>query len=90
MGVEYGRRDMRNDSPSAGFMIPEEGDKLDHSVAMRLWKEAKSKKRADDARTIRERRMTRAFGELEEDIAAMLKAQTEMEELERGRQLTRV
>lgn len=79
-----------NDSLKAGPTIREECEKLDHAAAIKLWKEAKMKKRAADARTIRERRMTRAFGDLEEDIAAMLKAQSEMEDLERrGRTLSR-
>lgn len=77
------------ESLNSGGTIREESEKLDHAAAIRLWKEAKMKKRASDARTIRERRMTRAFGDLEEDIAAMLRAQSEAEEFERGRTLNR-
>lgn len=79
-----------NELVKVGATIREEGEKLDHAAAIRLWKEAKMKKRAEDARFVRERRMTRAFGDLEEDIAAMLRAQSEVEELERrGRTLSR-
>lgn len=69
--------------------IPEAAEKIDHAAAIRLRKEAKARKRAEEARSAREKRMTRAFGDLEEDIAAMLMAQGEAAELGRGRQLMR-
>lgn len=74
---------------AAPATIPEAAEKLDHAAAIRLRKEAKARKRAEEARSAREKRMTRAFGDLEEDIAAMLMAQGEAAELGRGRKLSR-
>ncbi|KAJ4390586.1 hypothetical protein N0V93_004182 [Gnomoniopsis smithogilvyi] len=72
-------------------------EEIDPTVALRLRKEAKARKREDEARTIRERRMTRAFGRLDEEkLAALQQAQgeeVEEEEAEmenRGRTRVRV
>lgn len=62
----------------------------DPAVVARLRKEAKARKREDVARTIRENRMTRAFGGLDEAVLVALEAHDEGEMEERGRTRERV
>lgn len=69
-------------------MIREE---IDPTIVMRLRKEAKTRKRENETRTIRERRMTRTFGRLDQDrLAALQQAQVQEEMEERGRTRVRV
>lgn len=50
-------------------------EKIDIAAAIRLRKAAKAQKRAEDAMTNRQKRLTRTFGNLEEQIAALLRMQ---------------
>lgn len=60
-------------------------------LAVRLRKEAKSRKREEEARTIREKRMTRAFGRIDQDTLAALEEQDDGGEMEtRGRTRVRI
>lgn len=59
-------------------------------LAVRLRKEAKSRKREEEARTIREKRMTRAFGRVDEDALAALEEQDDGEMETRGRTRVRI
>lgn len=73
-----------------GDTIEEEIEKLDHPAAVRLWRSAKARKRAKDAESIREKRLTSAFGGGE--VAAALKARENVggrEVVRRGRTLVR-
>lgn len=65
--------------------------KVDLATAMRLRKEAKARKRAEGASSLREKRMTRAFGGGEEEVAAVLGTirGISAEGLDRGRPLVR-
>lgn len=60
LGTPHGQAPPR--AVAAEDAVREEVERLDHSAAARLWKSAKARKRADDARSIREQRSTRAFG----------------------------
>lgn len=85
--------DVRSNSdkemPKMEDTIKEEVEKVDHTAAIKLRKEAKARKRAEDAKLTRERRLTRAFGPLEDDFADALTTQNEPEDLERGRTLVK-
>lgn len=59
-------------------------------LAVRLRKEAKSRKREEEARTIREKRMTRAFGRVDEDALAAQEEQDDGEMETRGRTRVRI
>lgn len=59
-------------------------------LAVRLRKEAKSRKREEEARTIREKRMTRAFGRIDEDTLAALEELDDGEMETRGRTRVRI
>lgn len=52
-------------------------EKIDVATAVRLRKAAKAQKRAEDAKINREKRLTRAFGNLEEEISALLRMQNQ-------------
>ncbi|KAF3767832.1 hypothetical protein M406DRAFT_350763 [Cryphonectria parasitica EP155] len=69
--------------------IREETGKVDHATAMRLRKEGKARKRAQDAQNLRNKRMTMAFGVVEDDAAAVAGPQAETDEPDRGRSLVR-
>lgn len=86
-----GKFNERNDSMT-NEPIKEELEKADYVAAIRLRKESKARKRAEDSKVIQERRMTRAFGNLQSEINAFLDTQGEGEpdELERGRTRERV
>lgn len=52
-------------------------EKVDVSAAVRLRKAAKAQKRAEEAKSNRQKRMTRTFGNLEQEIAALLRMQNQ-------------
>lgn len=66
-------------------VVPE---KIDLSSAVRLRKAVKAQKRAEEAKNIRARRMTRAFGNLEEEIAALIWIQNQDDTEESDRDQT--
>lgn len=105
LGTLHGRNVDSTDGEGAGVAKKANSSKvepvspikedIDPAVTLRLRKETKARKREEEAQTIREKRMTRAFGRLEEDILAALQAQGEGEceekgEMEEDRGRTRV
>lgn len=68
-----------NINNSIGSSSKESTEKIDVVAAVRLRKAVKAQKRAEDAIQNQQKRLTRTFGNLEEEIAALLRMQNQEE-----------